>query len=235
MREFDEKIIGGIETTIERYPYQVSLRFRNQHNCGGSILNPTRVLTAAHCIQPAFSPSVFSIMVGSTVRTGDANQQLRTLSRYIIHPEYVASRTINDIAVLHFVQPLTFGANVRPIRLPRQNATVPYGRSATVTGWGLTIEDDSSSMATRLKYTTVPLITNAQCNIPYRGRVTPDMVCAGLPEGGRDACQNDSGGPLVVRGVLVGVVSWGRGCGRPGFPGVYARVSHFTNWVRQNV
>lgn len=66
-------------------------------------------------------------------------------------------------------------------------------------------------MANVLKYTTVPIITNQQCNVAYRGRVTNDMVCTGYPQGGRDACQNDSGGPLVVNGVQVGVVSWGRG------------------------
>lgn len=97
---------------------------------------------------------------------------------------------------------------------------------------GLTREGVGISIANTLKYVTKPLINNQQCNVAYRGRITAEMLCAGVPEGGRDACQGDSGGPLVVNGQQIGVVSWGQGCGRPNFPGVYARVAHFNTWIR---
>lgn len=89
-----------------------------------------------------------------------------------------------------------------------------------------------SSIAANLQSTNVPLITNKVCKIVYGNRITDDMVCAGIPAGGRDACQGDTGGPLAVNGVLVGVISWGNGCGRPNRPGVYARVSYFVKWIR---
>lgn len=78
---------------------------------------------------------------------------------------------------------------------------------------------------------SVPVTTNAQCNAMYSGMITAGMLCAGFPEGGRDACQMDSGGPLTFNNQLIGVVSWGAGCARPNAPGVYARVAHYRNWI----
>jgi trypsin len=233
-QSMDDKIIGGQQTTIQQHPYQVSLRARNRHICGGSVLTPTRALTAAHCLQANAQPAIYGIMAGSTLRLGDATQQLRTLSRFVRHQQYNPQRITNDIGLLFWEQPLTLGATVRAIRLPRQAASVPYGQNVNVTGWGLTREGVPSSIATVLKVVAKPLVTNEECNRAYGGRITPDMLCAGLPEGGRDACQGDSGGPLTHNGVLLGVVSWGRGCARPRFPGVYARVPFFVDWIAQN-
>lgn len=172
-------------------------------------------------------------MAGSTLRGGDANAQMRTLSRFIIHPLFRPNQFPNDIAVLHFEKALTFGANVRAIALPPHDSPVPYGRNCTVTGWGRTSEGGLS--ANTLKIITKPIVSNKECNRAYNGQVTPDMMCAGVAAGGIGACQGDSGGPLLVNKVILGVVSWGRGCARPGFPAVYARVAFFTKWIRENM
>lgn len=98
-----------------------------------------------------------------------------------------------------------------------------------VAGWGTTCEGcDGTNI---LRFVSVPVISNAQCNTMYGGRITTGMLCAGFPEGGRDACQMDSGGPLTFNNQLIGVVSWGTGCARPNAPGVYARVAHYRNWI----
>lgn len=233
VKKFDwERIVGGSATTIERFPYQISLRRSDiGHICGGSVITTNRVLTASHCLNPAHTPEMYTILAGSTRRLGDANEQVRQVSNYVRHPKYNQQTRQNDIAVVLLRQPLNFGANVRAIPLPAQYTLVPYGANSTVTGWGYTIENLPSSISDVLMFTTKPIVRNGICNLAYGGRITIDMLCAGVPEGGRDACQGDSGGPLTVNGVQHGVVSWGRGCGRPGFPGVYARVSFFINWI----
>lgn len=100
---------------------------------------------------------------------------------------------------------------------------------ADVAGWGATCEGCSATNI--LRFVTVPVITNAQCNTMYGGMISAGMLCAGFPEGGRDACQMDSGGPLTFNNQLIGAVSWGGGCARPNAPGVYARVAHYRTWI----
>lgn len=140
---------------------------------------------------------------------------------------------VNDVALLYWEEPLSLGVTVQPIAIPPQDTPVPYEENSNVTGWGLTKEGGSSSAI--LTVVTVPLISNEDCNKAYNGIVSDDMLCAGLPKGGRDACNGDSGSPLTVDGVQLGVVSWGKGCARPGFPGVYARVAYFTDWILGNL
>lgn len=100
---------------------------------------------------------------------------------------------------------------------------------ADVAGWGATCEGCPSS--NMLRFVTVPIVPNAECNEIYGGTITVGMICAGFPQGGRDTCQMDSGGPLTFNNQLVGVVSWVAGCGRPDLPGVYTRVAHYRNWI----
>lgn len=233
-KDGDDKIVGGNDTTIEAHPHQVSLRWYDSHQCGGAILTATRALTAAHCIIPGDEPSEYSIMAGSTLRTGDGNQQIRTLKLLMRHPRYGSpTRSSNDVGLLYWEEPLTFGDTVHAIALAPQGSPVPYGENCNVTGWGRLYFGGPTPNV--LQVVTKPLVSNEECNRAYGGRVKDDMLCAGVPEGGRDSCQGDSGGPLTVNGVLYGVVSWGHECARPGFPGVYARVASFNNWINENL
>lgn len=148
------KIVGGNDTTIEEHPYQLSFRKNKQHNCGGSVLTATRALTSAHCLTHYDEPSMYSIKAGSTFEDvyEDSKAQIRALSRFIIHPKYDwPDSHAYDIAILHFQQPLIFGANVQPLALPPANCRVPYGQLGTVSEWGMTRDGDPDSSPNRLQ------------------------------------------------------------------------------------
>lgn len=186
------RIVGGHPTTILEHPYILSLRKGNEHIGGASILSATSGLTAAHCFAPNTSPSQYSVMAGSAPRRGDANSQRRPLSRFLRHQRYgTPLRKQNDIALIFWRAPVTFGLNVRPIQLPAANAALPYGQMASVTGWGAL--HDFGPAAEILRTVSIPLVTTEVCNRPtsYNGSITADMFCAGYLEGGRDSCQGD--------------------------------------------
>lgn len=228
--ENGDKIVGGHPTTIEEHPHQVSVRLNEYHKCGGSIISKTRVVTAgsSHCVQP-FAPAVlYSILAGSTNRsdTDSPTAQIRLVSRFVWHPDA-------DIAVMIVEAAFEFGRAVHAIEMPPLGAPTAEGAMATVTGWGRQTENITKT-AEILRVVTMPIVSNENCNKSYEvlRSIEDQELCAGVPEGGRDSCNGDSGGPLVVDGVLHGIVSWGRGCARPGYPGVYIRLSHFVNWIR---
>jgi secreted trypsin-like serine protease len=129
----------------------------------------------------------------------------------------------DDVAVLTLAEPLP--GETLPLVDANDTASYAPGTEATVLGWGRTAEGANPSPA--LRQVQVPIETDAECarSVPeYRPGA---MVCAGYPRGGKDACEGDSGGPMVVGGRLVGVVSYGRGCARPGQPGIYTRLAGY--------
>ncbi|EGW04466.1 Transmembrane protease, serine 4, partial [Cricetulus griseus] len=140
-----------------------------------------------------------------------------------------------DIALIKLQVPLTFSDTVRPICLPFSDEELIPGTPLWVIGWGFT-EQNGGSMSDVLLQASIQLIDSTRCNAEdaYQGEVTSEMVCAGTPQGGVDACQGDSGGPLMYHSghwQIVGIVSWGYGCGSPSTPGVYTKVSAFLNWI----
>lgn len=138
----------------------------------------------------------------------------------------------NDISILELASEITFGDNSQPIALVDANVVVAAGTEAVVTGWGLLNEYDWD-LSPQLQVVSVPIVSNADCNVAYNGEVTDKMICAGVQEGGKDACQGDSGGPLVADGKLVGIVSWGYGCAHANYPGVYSNVSALRDYVTE--
>ncbi|MFO7191958.1 MAG: serine protease [Thermocrispum agreste] len=136
-----------------------------------------------------------------------------------------------DVAVLTLSKPVN--EELATLAQPGDPAYRP-GTMATVLGWGLTREDGSPS--DHLRKVDVPVVGDADCQRAYPEFYERNgMICAGFPEGGKDACTQDSGGPLVVDSKLIGVVSWGDGCARPGKPGVYARVSSFHGLLQEQI
>lgn len=174
--DYSERIIGGSPTTIQRFPYQVSLR-RNEvgHICGGSIISQNRILTAAQCLEAIHQPDLYTILAGATHRTDDSSGQVRRVASYVRHPNYNPSTNSHDIAIVRLQTDLVYGTTVRAIPI-QENSVPPFGANATVTGWGLTVENNSSSLSEVLMVTTKPIVTNGACNRAYGGGIILAML-----------------------------------------------------------
>lgn len=147
------------------------------------------------------------------------------------HAEYSPSNIDYDYSILEVGQDIPFDETMQPIGLPDQDEDVKDGTLLEVSGWGNT---QSAAESNRyLREAIVPKVNDDVCDEAYSGYggITERMICAGFKEGGKDACQGDSGGPLVANQVLVGIVSWGFGCAKPDYPGVYSRVAAISDWA----
>ncbi|MFE6872359.1 serine protease [Kitasatospora sp. NPDC057692] len=217
-------IVGGTAAAAGQIPYLVSLA-RGSHFCGGAVLDPGTVVTAAHCVAGTGADAL-------TVRAGSlqhASGGVRAkVASVLVHPSYSSATLDNDLALLRLATPLA-GSGIAALPLAAAG-TDPADGGAQVSGWGAVVQDGPLSATARL--VSVPLIGRDRCRAEYGpANVTDGMICAGEDAGGKDACQGDSGGPLVLGGVLVGVVSWGLGCGRPGYAGVYTRIGALRPWI----
>ena len=229
---FSEKplIVGGVEAERGEFPYIVSLQM-NSHFCGGSLIAKNWVLTAAHCI---YTPSVVTrgkVLIGVHSLREPA-PEVFAIKQAIKHPRYQERNQFDyDFALIELSGESAFD----PVMLNGKDMEVDLEGISTTAGWGTTKESGPISQV--LMKVDVPLIEQSKCEAAYPGNILDTMVCAGLDEGGKDSCQGDSGGPLVVETelgdhLLVGVVSWGYGCARPGKYGVYSRVSSAVEWIQ---
>ncbi|MDQ1067127.1 serine protease [Streptomyces canus] len=234
----DSIVVGGFPVDVSKAPWTVALSSRDRFGgtragqfCAGVAVGPTTVLTAAHCMgedvlgAPPEQVSDFRVIAGRTDLLSDQGVEI-AIREVWVNPGYDPQSNAGDFAVLTLVEPLPQDA-VIAMSAAGDPAYEP-GASATVYGWGdITGGGD---YARRLRAAHVHLMPDARCEEAYPGGgdgtyLADSMLCAGEERGGRDACQGDSGGPLVALGKLVGLVSWGSGCGRAGQPGVYTRVS----------
>ncbi|XP_069702653.1 trypsin-1-like [Periplaneta americana] len=217
-----KRIVKGTDATLGQFPYQVSIHIYGNHWCGGSILNPTWILTAAHCAEE--QRDLYSILAGTVqLSKGGIKRGVKTIK---IHNNFHQ----NDIALIEVDEPFTFGFSISPAKLPRQRLTLPPYTKVTVSGWGY---DESGKKPDHLKYVEIYIVSNNRCQEDFTTKIYKQNICAGLMEGGKGSCNGDSGGPLVHGDVLVGVVSWGAMlCARFPFPlGVYTGVSNYVNWI----
>lgn len=222
-------VIGGEDADIADHPFTVALVTPDgQQFCGGSLVAPDKVLTAAHCTDGS-QPSDINVVSGRT-EMSSSEGTTSAVTDIWVHPQYQDATQGYDVSVLTLEAPV----EQTPIELATaDDPGYAPDSEATVLGWGLTSEGGQQS--DHLQKATVPVTSDDTCSSAY-GEYDPDaMVCAGLPEGGVDACQGDSGGPLVVDGKLIGVTSWGEGCARPGKPGVYARVGAYYDDIQAQI
>ncbi|XP_026840811.1 trypsin-1 [Drosophila persimilis] len=238
------KIVGGQETRVHQYPWLAVVLIHEHFYCAGSLINDLYVLTAAHCVEgvPAELLSLRFLEHNRSHPNVDLLVE-RSVSKVRVHELYNPRTFDNDIALLRLSQPMDLqGPHLRPICLPRQGHSFDH-EMAIVAGWGAQTEDGFATET--LQEVDVLVIPQSECRneTAYTpGQITDNMLCAGLlPEGGKDACSGDSGGPLQAtfdempgQYQLAGIVSWGVGCARPNTPGVYTRVGQYLRWLSAN-
>lgn len=227
-----QHIVGGVEATPNDWPWMASLEDESFHFCGGALIAPDIVLTAAHCAVGS-NPGDFDVVLGRHDLSTDLGERI-AVEEIIVHPDYNAVTTDFDVALVRLVRPSAQTPIV--FARPEQQALFAPGVSSTIIGWGVLSEGGDTP--DKLRQVSVPIVSNETANAQpgYAGQVTENMLAAGLSGGGKDSCQGDSGGPLMVAdgkgGYLhAGIVSWGLGCARPNAYGIYTRTAVFADWI----
>ncbi|WP_217207333.1 trypsin-like serine protease [Streptomyces sp. AC550_RSS872] len=225
------RIVGGTTTTTTAYPFMMQITDASQKQfCGGTLVSATKVVTAAHCLAGESAGSVR--VVGGRTYLDGTNGTVAKVSDIWVHPDYTDVTEGNDVAVLTLSTSMPY----TPASYVGSSDTGVYaaGTTARIIGWGTTSSGGSSS--NQLRTATVPTVSNSSCASSYGSDFIPsDMVCAGHTSGGVDTCQGDSGGPLIIGGVLAGITSWGEGCAQAGYPGIYTRLTTFSDEVTEQV
>jgi len=230
------RIINGTQVSQddETWRFIVAIQEYGGQYCGGSLIAPNWVLTAAHCLSDDNGNPLVSTVHDSV---GTASYNLLSMvnidvKRFIVHPGFNLNTMDNDIALIELDTNIT---NVSPIAYDTVHLLIS-GIQTKVAGWG-NMSTVNDIYPNDLRAALTPIVDFNQCNASnsYDGELTQNMICAGYFESNRDSCYGDSGGPLIVDNTLVGIVSWGGDCAEDGFPGVYTKVQNYTSWIETYV
>lgn len=248
------RIVNGLNAKLGQFPFIVALGYRNSKNpevpkwlCGGTLITPTHILTAAHCVDNR--DDLYLARLGELDIYSDndgAHPEDIPIVKKKVNENYSSITHTDDIAIVTIERPTT-NAKVWPVCLPHTpefRMRNLIGNKLVVAGWGSIYFNGPSSHL--LQYTSIPVLGNEYCDNYTRigGTIDDRIICAGYLNGQSDACKGDSGGPLLlgtnVRSsgffyTLIGVVSYGFKCAEPGYPGVYTSVPHFIDWIINNI
>jgi len=226
------RIINGTEASIQEYPW-----FALANGCGGSLITPEHILTAAHC-STAFNSWVHVGVLCYNTGNCDQKYESFTIQSKHIHTDYNPETANSDFAIMR----LDGKSTIEPVAIDEFGLSLAYDKGSllSVAGFGLTDEYDLTSASSHLLHAEVSYVPNPSCLASYGNHyINRSMMCAESPEDGPevDACQGDSGGPMydVKHKVLVGVSSWGYGCAIPNFPGVYGRITTQMSWIKETI
>ncbi|XP_050353672.1 trypsin, alkaline C-like [Nymphalis io] len=249
--ELGPRIVGGSNADIEDYPYMALIlaskddyiQIRFIPFCGGSLITTRSVLTAAHCfLNNVLTTNHFRVRLGSTF--ANFGGHVHRVENWIKHPGYTFPRLYHDIAILKLATPATLSSRVALAPIAGPNYLVADNTTVTAAGWGILEFDGEPSEI--LQKVDIQKVNHDICRENFAElqsllgehqvpNVTSGMVCAGiLGVGGKDACDGDSGGPLLHQGVVIGVTSWGHECAHPKYPGVFVNVPSYTSWIVEN-
>lgn len=220
----------------------------NVYECGGSLIAPNVVLTAAHCV--ATKQKEVLLVRGGEWDTQTKNElyahQDRRVREIVLHEKFNKGSLANDVALLILEQPFELAENIQPVCLPPKNTKFD-GNSCFASGWGKNVFGKEGKYQVILKKVQLPIVAHDQCQTAMRKtrlgnrfRLDQSFVCAG--GNGQDTCRGDGGSPLVcaIPGVpthyyQAGIVAWGIGCNEPNVPGVYVNVPLFRDWIDQKL
>ena len=239
------KIIGGDDAEKGEWPSLAALVRANQSDaykgqfCGGTLISPSWVLTAAHCLEDETVNSV-DVVLGRYNLGSDEGERIE-VQELVVHPDYDSRTEDNDVALIRLSSPSSQTPSV-VIEQDDPDDLTEQGVDCKILGWGATT--GMGSYPYRLQEATVPIANQAQVALNYRMAgydLTDNMLAAGYMEGGIDTCSGDSGGPLFAPNedgtgwVVAGITSWGVGCAEIGYPGIYTKVSQYSDWISEYV
>ncbi|EDV90653.1 chymotrypsin-2 [Drosophila grimshawi] len=226
---FDSRVINGIDATVGLAPYQISLQSTfGEHMCGGAIVDEHYILTAAHCVY-GYNPLYLKVVTGTILWQEPGAKY--DVEEFWVHCNYNTPDYHNDIAIIRVTQPIVFNEYTKPVILP----DVPLANASKVllTGWGSTVLFGDTPDV--LQQATLTYIDYPSCQEEMGGDDDNGVghICT-LTDEGVGACHGDSGGPLAIDGVLVGLVNWGMPCAI-GYPDSFASVHFYRDWIRRTM